>query len=119
MTTSNTAIEFGIVDESSSVLTCRGDDARIWQMNKPATPDEVLEQLRGMSFEEREYVRSEMMREDFESGRREDPPEVRAEIIRRAKHAIEHPGEGYSLEQTIATARAVVAAARERKSKAS
>ena len=41
-------------------------------MNKPATPDEVLEELRGMSLEEREYVRAELMREDFESERREE-----------------------------------------------
>lgn len=86
------------------------------EMNKPATPDEVLEELRGMSFEEREYVRAELMREDYESGRLDEAPEIRDEIIRRAKHALAHPGEGHSLEETVAAARAVVAAVRERKS---
>ena len=39
-----------------------------------------------MSFEEREYLRAELAREDFESGRG-DSPGLRAEIIERAKHA--------------------------------
>ena len=86
-------------------------------MNKPATPDEVLEQIRAMPVADRDYVEAELLREAFESGRRQESDALREEIVRRAKLALAHPGEGYTLEQTIAGARAAVATVRERKSR--
>jgi hypothetical protein len=87
------------------------------EMNKPSTPDEVLQQIRAMSLVDREYVEAELLREAFESGRRRESDALRDEIVRRAKHALAHQGEGYTLDETIEGARAAVAAVRERKSK--
>jgi hypothetical protein len=86
-------------------------------VNKPATPEEILEQIRAMPLADREYVEAELMREAYESGRRQEPDALRDEILRRAKRALAHPEEGFTLAETRERARAVVAAARERKSK--
>lgn len=43
-------------------------------MEKFATPEEVLAQIRRMSIEDREYVEAELMRDAYESGRATEPP---------------------------------------------
>ena len=83
-------------------------------MNKPATPDEVLQQDRAMAFEDREYVEAELMREGYEGRRRVEPPELIAELKRRAEDALAHPERGVSREDAIASARAAVEAVRAR-----
>jgi hypothetical protein len=84
------------------------------QMNKPATPDEVLHEIRTMSLEDREYIEAELVREAFDEGRRSESPELMAELNRRADDALAHPERGISREQAVASAHAAVAAVRAR-----
>ena len=56
-------------------------------MEKFATPDEVLAQIRRMSVGDREYIEAELMRDAYESGRITEPPAVLDEIVRRANEA--------------------------------
>jgi hypothetical protein len=86
-------------------------------MNKRATADEVLAQIRALDVEEREYVEAELTREAFEAGRKHESDALRAEIRRRAKDAIERPGPGLTLDEAVAGARGAVAAVRDRKSR--
>jgi hypothetical protein len=90
-----------------------GYDSRT--MNKPATPDEVLQQIRAMPLEDREYVEAELMREGYETRRRTEAPELIAELKRRADDALAHPERGVSREEALASARAAVEAVRARK----
>ena len=85
-------------------------------VDKLATPDEILAQIRRMPFADREYVEAELMRDAYESGRVAEPPEVLEEIVRRAKAALADPEDGLSLEQSIERAHAVVRDARRRRS---
>src|SRR5256885_12941099 len=83
------------------------------KMNKRASPDEVLQQIRAMSIEDREYVEAELMREAYESGRRAESPELITELKRRAEDALANPERAVSREEAIANARAAAVRARE------
>ena len=85
-------------------------------MEKFATADEVLAQIRRMSVEEREYVEAELMRDAYESGRIVEPDAVIEEIIRRANDALANPEQGLSREEAIASARLTAQEARRRRS---
>jgi hypothetical protein len=85
-------------------------------MEKFATPDEVLAQIRRMSFEDREYVDAELMRDAYESGRLAEPAAVMDEIVRRASDTLSHPDRGLSREEAVASARLAAAEARRRRS---
>jgi hypothetical protein len=84
-------------------------------MEKFATPDEVVAQIRRMSTEDRAYVEAELMRDAYEAGRLAEPPAVMDEIIRRAAHAVAAPEAGGSREEAIASARAAAQEARRRR----
>jgi len=77
-------------------------------MAKPATRDDVLDQIRRMPIEDREYIEAELMREAYEAGRRSEPSPLVAELVRRAEDALAHPDRGVSREEAVATARAAV-----------
>ena len=85
-------------------------------MEKFATPDEVVAQIRRMSIEDREYVEAELMRDAYEAGRLTEPPSVMDEIIRRANEALASPDTGLSREEAIASARAAAQEVRRRRS---
>ena len=85
-------------------------------MEKFATPDEVVAQIRRMSIEDREYVEAELMRDAYEAARLTEPPSVMDEIIRRANEALASPDAGLSREEAVASARAAAQAARQRRS---
>jgi len=88
-------------------------------MEKFATPDEVLAQIRRMSIQDREYVEAELMRDADESGRAAEPGQPAAvmdEIIRRASESLAHPDDGVSREEAVASARLAAQRARLRRS---
>jgi hypothetical protein len=85
-------------------------------MGKPSTRDEILEQIRRMSLEDRDYIEAELLRDGYEQGRRVDDPERTAELVRRANDALARPDAGVSREDAVARARAAVQAVRARKS---
>lgn len=89
--------------------------AIVVQMGTPAIRDELLEQIRGLGFEDREYIEAALLRDGFEDGRRQEPPALVAELERRAIDALAHPGRGASREEAVARALAVVEAVRARK----
>ena len=84
-------------------------------MGKAATRDEVLEQIRGMSLEDREYIEAELLREGHEAGRRTESAADVAELVRRANDALAPPDRGVSRDDAVARARAVVETVRARK----
>jgi hypothetical protein len=63
-------------------------------MEKFATSDEVLAQIRRMSIEDRAYVEAELMRDADESGRIVEPAAVMDEAVRRADEALAHQTAG-------------------------
>jgi hypothetical protein len=85
-------------------------------MEKFATPDEVLAQIRRMSVGDREYIEAELMRDAYESGRITEPPAVLDEIVRRANEALASPDHGLSREEAIASARLAAQESRRRRS---
>lgn len=85
-------------------------------MEKFATPDEVLAQIRRMSVDDREYVEAELLRDTYESGRITEPPAVLDEIIRRANETLTIPDQGSSREEAVANARIAAQESRRRRS---
>jgi len=69
-------------------------------MDKVASPDEIVQQVRNLPLEEREHVVAQLTR-DFEE-HFEETPAVRAEIMRRARWALDHPEECIPAEQFLA-----------------
>lgn len=70
------------------------------EMNKPANADELVKLVLELPLEERENVVAQLTR-DFEEHFEEEPA-VRDEIVRRARHALEHPEACIPAEQFIA-----------------
>lgn len=84
-------------------------------MGQPVTRDEVLEQIRAMPLEDREYIEAALLQEAFDAGRRAETPDEVNELIRRATAALAAPGPGISRDESIARAQATVAAVRTRR----
>jgi hypothetical protein len=80
-----------------------------------ARRDELLEQIRALPLEDRDYIEAALMREAYEQGRRTDTPEELAEIVQRANNALSERSTGFSRTESIARARAAVEAMRPRK----
>jgi hypothetical protein len=66
------------------------------EMNKPTTPDDVLEQLRKLPPDERAWVEAQLAKDAEAAGKildGEDDPAFRARIRVEAQRALDHPGE--------------------------
>lgn len=100
------------VECSASACTTRYDPP----MEKFATPDEVLAQIRRMSVDDREYIEAELMRDAYESGRITEPPAILDEIVRRANETLANPDQGLSREEAVAKARLAAQESRRRRS---
>ena len=85
-------------------------------MGKSATRDEILDQIRRLPLEDRAYIESELLRDEYEAGRQAEDPEQLSEIGRRTNESLAGPGGGVSREEAVARARAAVAAVRARRS---
>ena len=85
-------------------------------MEKFATADEVLAQIRRMSVEDREYVEAELMRDAYAAGRIAEPDAVIEELVRRANAAVTHPEDGLSRDEAVASARRAAQEAHRRRS---
>ena len=84
-------------------------------MATPARRDELLEQIRSLPIEDREYIGAALMREAYESGHVVESDEVMEEIMRRAVEAVRDDSPGYSIEETMADARSAIDEVRARK----
>jgi len=56
-------------------------------MGKRATRDAIMDQIRRMPLEDRDYIEAELLRDSYEAGRRSDDPEQTAALVRRANDA--------------------------------
>ncbi len=81
-------------------------------MGSAARRDDLLEQIRALPLEDRDYIEAALMREAYEQGRRTDSSEELDEIKQRAVDALHGRNSGYSREDSVARARAVVDAIR-------
>jgi hypothetical protein len=77
--------------------------------------DELLEQIRALPLEDRDYIEAALVREAYEQGRRTSTPEELAETVQRANNALSERSTGLSLKESIARARAAVEAMQSRK----
>jgi hypothetical protein len=77
--------------------------------------NDLLEQIRSLPVEDRDYIETTLMREAYEQGRRAESPEELAEIVQRANDALGNCGAGYTRKESIDRARAAVDAMRSRK----
>lgn len=77
-------------------------------MGTPAQRDDLLEQIRALPIEDRDYIEAALVREAYEQGRRTDSAEEINEIKQRAVAALSGDSLGYSREDSVARARAVV-----------
>jgi len=84
-------------------------------MATSARRDELLEQIRELPLEDRDYIEAALVREAYEQGRRTDTSEELAEIVQRANNALSERHTGFSRTESIARARAAVEAMRPRK----
>lgn len=84
-------------------------------MGTAAQRDELLEQIRALSLEDRDYIEAALMREAYEQGRRTESDEELGEIRKRALDALSGRSPSYSHEDSIARARAAVESIRSRK----
>lgn len=84
-------------------------------MGTVALRDDLLERIRALPIEDREYIESTLMRDAYEQGRRSESADELAEIVRRASDAIHDRHPSYSREDSVARARAAVEAMRARK----
>ncbi len=82
------------------------------QMNEPADLDDILAKIRAMPLEERHQLTAALL-QDIEADFAE-PPDVLAEMRKRAEAALEQPERGITLEESVAGARAVAKAERSR-----
>jgi hypothetical protein len=77
-------------------------------MGTPARRDDILEQIRALSLEDRDFIEAALMREAYEQGRRSESPDELAEIVQRATDAVANPDRGFSREESVARAQAAV-----------
>ena len=84
-------------------------------MGKPATRDEILDQIRRMPLEDRDYIQAELLRDGYETGGPSEDPAQMAELVRRADEALTR-SDGVTRGEAVARARAAVEAVRARKS---
>ena len=84
-------------------------------MGTPAQRGDLLEQIRALPIENRDYIETALMREAYEQGRRTESPDELAEIEQRAADALTGRTPSYSREDSVARARAAVEAIRTRK----
>ncbi len=84
-------------------------------MGTAARRDDLLEQIRALPVEDRDYIESALMREAYEQGRRLESPEELEEIKRRAVDALTGRNPSYSREESMARARAAVESIRSQK----
>jgi hypothetical protein len=84
-------------------------------MGSAAQRDGLLEQIRALPLEDRDYIEAALMREAYEQGRRTESSEELAEIRQRAADALSGRNPSYSREDSVARARAAVEAIRSRK----
>jgi hypothetical protein len=84
-------------------------------MGTPAPQDDLLEQIRALPLEDRDYIEAALMREAYEQGRRTESPDELEEIEQRAEDALSGRNPSYSREDSVARARAAVEAIRSRK----
>jgi hypothetical protein len=84
-------------------------------MGTAARRDDLLEQIRALPIEDRDYIEAALLRESYESARPTESPEELAEIKQRAVDAISDRDPSYSRDDSVARARAAVEAIRSRK----
>lgn len=84
-------------------------------MRTAVRPDDLLEQIRALPIEDRDYIETALMREAYEQGRRVESPDELAEIVQRAADALSDRGAGYTHEESIDRAHAAIAAVRSHK----
>ena len=84
-------------------------------MSTAAHRDDLLDQIRALPLEDREYIEAALMREAYEQHRRVESPEELAEIVQRANDALSSRGARYTRDESIDRARAAVEATRSRK----
>lgn len=84
-------------------------------MGTAARRDDLLEQIRALPLEDRDYIESVLMREAYEQGRRTESSDELKEIQRRAADALSGRNPSYSREDSVARANAAVEAVRKRK----
>ena len=84
-------------------------------MGSVARRDDLLEQIRALPIEDRDYIEAALMREAYEQGRRVESEEELAEITQRATDALRDRNPSYSRQDSIARAKAAVEAIRSRK----
>jgi hypothetical protein len=84
-------------------------------MGTPARRDDLLEQIRALSIEDRDYIEAALMREAYEQGRRSESPDENEELRQRAVDALSGRNPSYSREDSVARAHAAVEAIRSRK----
>jgi hypothetical protein len=84
-------------------------------MAASARRDELLEQIRALPLEDRDYIEAALVREAYEQGRRTNTPEELAEIVQRASNALSERSTGFFRTESIARARALAEAMRPRK----
>jgi len=84
-------------------------------MGTPARRDDLLEQIRALPIEDREYIEAALMREAFDQGRRSESAEELEQIKQRAADALSGRNPSYSREDSVARAGAAVEAIRARK----
>ena len=84
-------------------------------MGTPARRDDLLEQIRALPIDDRDYIEAALMREAYESGRRTESSGELEEIKQRAAEALSGQNPSYSREESVARSRAAVEAVRSRK----
>jgi hypothetical protein len=84
-------------------------------MGNAARRDDLLEQIRALPLEDRDFIEAALMREAYGSGRRTETPEELDEIKQRALDAVSGRNPSYSREESVAGARAAVQNVRSRK----
>jgi hypothetical protein len=80
-----------------------------------ARRDDLLDQIRALPLEDRDYIEAALMREAYEQGRRVESPEEIAELTQRATDALSDRHPSYSRADSVNRARAAVDAIRSRK----